>query len=184
MGLLRTTAAALALLGSTLAAPTELAERSSTAKVCDSTTKICFTEYVSTNSISFRVAIPDSAAAGKPFDVMLSMTAPKAIGWAGIAWGGAMANNPLTLGWANGDKAVVSSRRATGHTMPTVYDTAKYQLISGVSNATHWNIDVLCTGCSSWDAAGKTVNLDPTSAAQKFCLRQLCQRPCNARGPR
>jgi len=114
MGLLRTAAATLAVLGSVMAAPAnEIAGRSAAAKVCDDKTKICFTEFVSTNGVSYRVAIPDSAAAGKPYDILVSLTAPKSIGWAGMAWGGSMSNNPLTVGWASGDKAVVSSRRAT-----------------------------------------------------------------------
>ncbi len=95
MGLLRVTTAALAVLGSALAAPTELAQRAS--PVCDASTKICFSETVA-GSISFKIAIPDSAAAGKPFDILLSMTAPKTLGWAGIAWGGQMANNPADPG--------------------------------------------------------------------------------------
>jgi hypothetical protein len=111
MGFLR--AATLALAATVVAAPTDkLTERSAAAKVCDEASKICFTEYTSPNGISFKVAIPDTAKSGTAFDVMLSVTAPKAIGWAGFAWGGAMGNNPLTVGWANGDKPVVSSRRS------------------------------------------------------------------------
>ncbi len=113
MGILHLTAV-LALAASTLAAPTEqLTGRSAQAKVCDDTTKICYSEYVSPNKVSFRIAIPDTATAAAPFDIALSIVAPKAIGWAGIAWGGTMANDPLTLGWANGAATVVSSRRTT-----------------------------------------------------------------------
>jgi len=167
MGLLRITTATLALLGSALAAPTEMVERSASDKVCDSASKICYTEYVSSSAVSYRVAIPDSAAAGKPFDILLSLTAPKAIGWAAIAWGGAMANNPLTVGWSNAQSAVVSSRRATGHTLPAAYAGASYTVLpTSTTNASHWRLDVLCTGCSSWsDASGKAVNLDPSGTA-------------------
>ncbi len=113
MGLLRISTAALALLGSSaLAAPTEVVERAASAPVCDAATKICYSETVA-GGITFKVAIPDTAAAGKPFDILLSITAPKALGWAAIAWGGQMANNPLTIGWANGASATVSSRLAT-----------------------------------------------------------------------
>lgn len=84
----------------------------SSAKVYDPTLKVNFAEWVSPQSISFRVALSD-AATKAPFDLLLSIIAPKATGWAGVAWGGQMANNPLTIGWANGAKTVVSSRLAT-----------------------------------------------------------------------
>ena len=45
-------------------------------------------------------------------DVLFSVVAPINVGWAGFAWGGSMTNNPLTLGWANGAKTLVSSRWA------------------------------------------------------------------------
>ena len=49
-----------------------------------------------------------------------------------------------------------------GHTYPTPYAGATYTTLpSSTSNATHWKLDVLCTGCSSWTAKG----LDPASAS-------------------
>lgn len=84
----------------------------SSAKSCDAALKVCFAEWVSPQGISYRVALSDSATKA-PFDVLLSITAPKATGWAGVAWGGQMSNNPLTIAWANGAKTVVSSRLAT-----------------------------------------------------------------------
>ncbi len=110
MGLLRISTAALALVGSALAAPVE--ERATSDKVCDAATKICYSS-ASAGTLSLGFAISDTAAAGKPFDVLLSITAPKATGWAAVAWGGQMAGNPLTIGWANGASAQVSSREAT-----------------------------------------------------------------------
>ena len=67
--------------------------------------------------------------------------------------------------------------------MPTVYDTAKYQLLSGVTNATHWTISTLCTGCSSWEASGKTVNLDPSSAAASFAWASSGTAPATPADP-
>jgi hypothetical protein len=81
-------------------------------KYCDAATTICYTEYSTAQGIAFRFAIPDTAKAGTPYDVLISIVAPKAVGWAGIAWGGVMANNPLTVAWPNGANTVVSSRRA------------------------------------------------------------------------
>ncbi|CAK7222109.1 hypothetical protein SBRCBS47491_004758 [Sporothrix bragantina] len=160
---MRTQLTALALAASVLAAPaTEILPRASDAKVCDDASKLCYSEYVASNGVSYRIAIPDTATAAAPYDIALSIVAPKAVGWAGIAWGGAMASNPLTLGWSNAATAVVSSRYTTGHTMPTAYTGASYTVLpSTKTNTTHWQLDVICTGCSTW--SGKT--LDPGAAA-------------------
>ena len=78
---------------------------------CDAATSVCYYEVAASNA-TYRVAIPNVGAA--PFDILLQIVAPKSVGWAGIAWGGHMAQNPLTLGWANGNATtVVSSRWAT-----------------------------------------------------------------------
>lgn len=80
-------------------------------KYCDAATGVCYYETSASNA-TYRVAIPDVDAA--PFDILLQIVAPKSVGWAGVAWGGHMAQNPLTLGWANGNAStVVSSRWAT-----------------------------------------------------------------------
>jgi hypothetical protein len=113
MGLLKATTALLAAIGSAAAAPTPDAQGgAATTKYCDAASTICYSEFTSTNNIAFRIAIPDTATAA-PFDVLLQIVAPKATGWAGIAWGGQMAYNPLTVAWPNGNSVVVSSRRAT-----------------------------------------------------------------------
>lgn len=84
-----------------------------THKYCPGGTDICFSEFATpADGIVFRIAIPDVEAA--PFDILLQIVAPVATtGWAGLAWGGAMTGNPLTVAWPNGDSAVVSSRWAT-----------------------------------------------------------------------
>lgn len=86
-----------------------------TQKYCPTSTTeaVCYSEFtVAAQKITYRIAIPEVAAA--PFDIYLQIIAPKATaGWAGIAWGGKMSNNPLTIGWPlpnGGDGAVVSSR--------------------------------------------------------------------------
>ncbi len=111
MGLLQLAAAVLSLGSVASGNPVPQTAAAPAAKYCDASTTICYSEYLSPEKIAFRIAIPDTATAGN-FDVLLQIAAPKAIGWAGIAWGGAMVNNPLTVAWANGDKAVVSSRSA------------------------------------------------------------------------
>ena len=45
--------------------------------------------------------------------VVLQVVAPNALGWVGLAWGGSMIRNPLTVSYPNGQKPTVSSRWAT-----------------------------------------------------------------------
>jgi len=52
--------------------------------------------------------------------------------------------------------------------MPAVDAATKYELLSGTANTTHWSLTALCTGCSSWAAGAKSVNLDPSTAAASF----------------
>ncbi|KAK4149392.1 hypothetical protein C8A00DRAFT_46990 [Chaetomidium leptoderma] len=84
-----------------------------TAKYCPGGTEICFSEFIETASnIAYRIAIPDVSAA--PFDILLQIVAPiNTAGWAGVAWGGRMNGNPLTVAWPNGKSAIVSSRWST-----------------------------------------------------------------------
>jgi hypothetical protein len=111
MGLLHLAVAVLSLGNLGLSTPVPQGGAVSAAKYCDAATTICYSEWVSPEKIAYRIAIPDTATAGN-FDVLLQIAAPKTVGWAGVAWGGVMVNNPLTVGWANGDKTVVSSRSA------------------------------------------------------------------------
>lgn len=84
-----------------------------TGKYCPGGTEVCFSEFIEpASNVAYRIAIPDVAAA--PFDILLQIVAPiDKAGWAAIAWGGQMNGNPLTVGWPNGDSAVVSSRWST-----------------------------------------------------------------------
>ena len=101
----------LTLTGIALGSPLPQAGLPSGNKYCDFLTDICYSEWTSPEKIAFRIAIPEDATPGD-FDVLLQIVAPKTVGWAGIAWGGVMTNNPLTVGWANGETTVVSSRSA------------------------------------------------------------------------
>lgn len=111
-------AAILALAGSAIAAPCvddadqASVKQTAAGQYCDTDTTLCYAEYAAGGNIVYRIAYPDTATAA-PFDLALQIVAPKATGWAGLAWGGAMTNNPLTVAWANGDSVVVSSRFAT-----------------------------------------------------------------------
>ncbi|KAK3935149.1 cellobiose dehydrogenase [Diplogelasinospora grovesii] len=175
MGLVKIAAVLLALGKPALSAPApEALESSAAAKYCDASTGICYTEYTSPENIAFRIAIPDTATAGS-FDILLQVVAPKAVGWAGIAWGGVMANNPLTVAWANpAGSSVVSSRKATSHTYPTAYPDATYTVLPGsTSNSTHWTLNALAKGVSSWG----TTKLDPAATAVSLAYAQSAQAP-------
>ncbi|KAK0717278.1 hypothetical protein B0T26DRAFT_625869, partial [Lasiosphaeria miniovina] len=127
-----------------------------THKYCPGGTAICFSEFtVAAYNITYRIAIPEVTAA--PFDILLQIQAPASVGWAGLAWGGKMSSNPLTLGWANGKTAVVSSRWTGGHSLPGAYTGATYTVLpTTTANSTWWQLDVLCKGCSQW--AGGSLN--------------------------
>ncbi|KAI6359072.1 hypothetical protein MCOR25_007167 [Pyricularia grisea] len=149
MSFIRTIVAALALL----------AIPATAAKFCDG--QVCYSEFVSPQQIAFRVAIPNTPAQGTSFDLLLQIVAPKTVGWAGIGWAGQMVNNPLTIAYSDGGSGVtVSSRWASSMSLPSPYPGALYEkLPMSATNATHWRLDVICTGCSSWQGGG----LDPAS---------------------
>lgn len=114
MGILH--AAVLALGASEALARATVAEKKrevGTVKYCPGSTTVCFSEFSTPSSnIIYRIAIPDVASA--PFDILLQIIAPvSTTGWAGLAWGGSMTKNPLSIAWASGSTAVASSRWAT-----------------------------------------------------------------------
>ncbi|KAB5547155.1 hypothetical protein GE09DRAFT_1224175 [Coniochaeta sp. 2T2.1] len=166
-------AALLLLLGASqvlagVVAQGEKKRQVSTTKYCPSSTQICFSEFrTPTSNIIYRIAIPDDVAAA-PFDILLQIVAPvSTTGWAGLAWGGSMTKNPLTIAWASGGGgAVVSSRWATGHTLPQPYTGATYTLLpTTTTNTTHLQLDVLCTGCSTWGTGTTSLtSLNPNGA--------------------
>ncbi|KAL1867141.1 hypothetical protein VTK73DRAFT_4335 [Phialemonium thermophilum] len=121
-----------------------------------------FTDSVS--GVSYQLAIP--AVSQAPFPLLLSIAAPKNITWAGFATGGSMIGDPLLVAWPNDDTAVVSSRWATSHTAPALYNDTKITVFkSSGSNATHWTANFLCCkGCSSWTNG----SIDPFNANETF----------------
>ncbi|KAL1892326.1 hypothetical protein Sste5346_007064 [Sporothrix stenoceras] len=130
-----------------------------TARYCDNSlgATVCYSEFTAaTSGTVFRFAIPEVQKA--PFDTLVQVVAPVAVGWAGLAFGGSMAQNPLGLVWVNGDKGVASSRWAVGHTPPTAYTGASYNVLNTVKNATHWTVDAVCHGCSIWGTNSTSLN--------------------------
>ncbi len=112
MGSLTALAFSLALLSQAHGYVPDVARRQAASKFCDTgVANVCLAQYTTSSNIVIRVGIPEASAA--PFDTLLQIVAPVAVGWAGIAWGGGMTANPLTVAWPNGNGAVVSSRWAT-----------------------------------------------------------------------
>ncbi|KAL1889012.1 hypothetical protein Sste5346_009192 [Sporothrix stenoceras] len=126
----------------------------SAASFCDASftgSNVCLAEFSSTSSVTYRIGVQDAATSSTTYDTLLQIIAPIATGWTGLAWGGSMTNNPLTVAWPSTDNsAIVSSRWATGHTLPAAYTGATYRTLSSSKNTTHWTLSVVCTGCSQW----------------------------------
>lgn len=130
----------------------------------DAETGLTFASYTSDRSIIFRVAIPDVIPADLIYDTVLQIIAPIDVGWAGFAWGGHMTYNPLGIAWANGNEVVLSPRIAYGYYSPPVYSDSHYTVLKKGThvNATHFQVTVKCTGCSSWgDESMGFSNIDP-----------------------
>jgi len=113
MGLLHTAVLVLGACETLVAAAVVEKRQAATTKYCPGSTSVCFSEFQTpTSNIVYRIAIPDVSSA--PFDILLQVVAPvPTTGWAGLAWGGSMTKNPLTVGWASGSSGVISSRWAT-----------------------------------------------------------------------
>ncbi|KAF6834600.1 cellobiose dehydrogenase [Colletotrichum plurivorum] len=126
---------------------------------CDSLGR-CFASYTTEGGITFGFAIPEGATSGQPYDAILQVTAPIEVGWAGLAWGGSMTYNPLTIVWVNGEEVTVSSRMAFGYFTPPPYEDAEHTVLPGtVVNATHYSVTTLCRGCTYFAPFGN----DPTA---------------------
>ncbi|KAI1338158.1 hypothetical protein F5Y15DRAFT_133858 [Xylariaceae sp. FL0016] len=155
-------AALLGYVSDTLAADTSVVQ--------DSETGFKFSQYnaaysLGSGTITFRIAIPSPATA--PYDAVIQVAAPVAVGWAGLAWGGQMINCPLTIAWANGQSVVASSRRSTSHTTPTPDSNAVLTVLKTGThvNSTHWQMTAKCTGCTSFTgSSGTTKTLNPTGS--------------------
>ncbi|KAK4455297.1 hypothetical protein QBC34DRAFT_420108 [Podospora aff. communis PSN243] len=178
MGLLGVFATALSLSGAALASPIQ--ERAVAAKYCDAASTLCFSEWVSPEKIAYRFAIPDTATAGN-FDVILQIEAPKTVGWAGIAWGGVMTNNPLTVAWANGASAIATTRKASARTYPQPATDVTYTVIPSLTkaNTTHWTYTAVAKGASSFG----TTRLNPASTAVSFAYAQAAGAPATPADP-
>lgn len=130
--------------------------------VTDAETGITFQAFTNPEGVSYGIALPANASAAGGYDIILQVTAPIEIGWTGIAWGGAMVYNPLSIVWPNGESVVASPRMAYGYYQPEIYEGGTLTLLKGSgANATHYKVTVLAQGFSSWtDFDGNVAHLD------------------------
>ncbi|KAF2476612.1 CBD9-like protein [Lindgomyces ingoldianus] len=175
-------------LGSALGRPSTSAVAEGAVAFYDAETGFTFSQFSAAYSlgasITYRIAVPTSATNSAPYDVVLQVVAPKVVGWAGLAWGGSMVKNPLTVTWANGNTPVISSRWAAGHTMPTSYSDAIYTIFkTGTkSNSTHWQFTARCTGCTAFQGANGYQVLNPKSS-NRLAFAYSATKPSNPGSP-
>ncbi|OTB01763.1 putative iron reductase domain protein [Hypoxylon sp. CI-4A] len=175
--------AAAVLASRGIAAPVSAAAAAD-GQYCDEPTGVCYSEItVGVAPITWRIAIP--AVEQGPFDILLQVVAPKRVGWAGIAWGGGMLYNPISLAWANGNSTVPSTRFAAAHVQPDAYDPAKQSILKGSTvNDTHWTLTTLCQGCSTWiHNGGAKETLDPGASAASFAFAASAVPPIDPTDP-
>ncbi|KAF2110506.1 hypothetical protein BDV96DRAFT_604070 [Lophiotrema nucula] len=141
--------------------------RAAAAAYYDSETGFTFSEYkvayTLTSNVVVRIAAPSTATSGSAYPVVLQVVVPNGVGWGGIAWAGNMIKNPLTVAWANGNAAVLSSRWATSHSTPTMYTGATYEKLTTGNrvNGTHWQFTAVCNGCTSYAGSSGTIIVNP-----------------------
>ncbi|CAK7218270.1 hypothetical protein SBRCBS47491_003453 [Sporothrix bragantina] len=156
----------LATLGTVAALAGSVLGQSDSTKYVDAETGFTFSQYVNDKGIAFRVAVPATAKANDNYEAVVQIAVPISVGWAGLAWGGSMTYNPLTIVWANGKDVVVSSRMAYGYFVPPAYDGAVYKVLKTGThvNATHYQVTATCVGCTLWgDTDTGITAIDPTA---------------------
>ncbi|RDL31382.1 CBD9-like protein [Venustampulla echinocandica] len=156
-----------------------------TASYKDAETGFTFSQYNAQytigRSITYRIAVPSPVPANSAYDVVLQVVAPNEVAWAGLAWGGSMIANPLTVAWSNSPNVVVSSRYATQHAAPSAYADASYELFKPGThvNSTHWQYTVKCTGCTSYNTATGSRRILNPSGANRLAFAYSGTRPAN-----
>lgn len=63
--------------------------------------------------------------------------------------------------------------------MPTAYPGATLVVLpNSYTNATHWKLDALCTGCSTWTGANNAKSqINPTGAAVSLAWASAAMKP-------
>ncbi|KAF2106893.1 hypothetical protein BDV96DRAFT_472929, partial [Lophiotrema nucula] len=100
-------------------------------KYYDPTSGITYASITHANGVTYRIALPPNSVDS---DAILQMVSPNDVAWCGLAWGGHMTQNPLSVSWSTGQ---------------------------GTSaNTTHWQVTARCQGCTRWSSADGDTNLD------------------------
>ncbi|KAG9238235.1 hypothetical protein BJ875DRAFT_451749 [Amylocarpus encephaloides] len=130
-------------------------------------------------NFQIRVAVPTSATAGSDYDVVVQIVAPNELGWVGLCWGGTMLMNPLSVGWASGNTAVMASRWASSRDNPSVYTGATLQpmRIGTKVNGSHWQVTAKCTGCTTWISNNRANAIDPVGTSVRLASAAGPGRP-------
>ncbi|CAK7199647.1 hypothetical protein SEUCBS139899_002330 [Sporothrix eucalyptigena] len=172
----------------TFATPSLAASNGDTSVYHDMETGFTFTQYfgkysLNNGGITYRVAVPSGVAANSNFDIVLQVVAPKDVGWAGLAWGGGMTQNPLAAVWGSYNGGIISSRWATGHYLPQPYSGSSYQIFkTGTkSNGTHWQVTAKCSGCTAYGSTASsspTIRLSPTGS-NRLAFAYSSSKPSN-----
>jgi len=134
------------------------------------------------NSIAIRIAVPSPVAANTPYDAVIQIVAPNAVvGWTGLAWGGTMLSNPLTLFWEYNSKPLVSSRYTNTRVMPPAWTGASLTVFkTGTkTNGTHWQFTAKCTGCTSFTGSSNSNTVLTPTGVNRLAFAYATARPSN-----
>ncbi|KAF2198785.1 CBD9-like protein [Delitschia confertaspora ATCC 74209] len=130
----------------------------------EASTGITYASFTLPNQVSYRIALPEQSNSS---DAILQVFAPKTFGWCGLAWGGHMRNNPLSVNWATsastGPKGITSSRMAFSYSStPSPNPNATHTLLplATTSNSTHWTVTSRCQGCTRYSSADGDMIID------------------------
>lgn len=52
----------------------------------------------------------------------------------------------------------------SAHSQPSLYSSATYRTLSASRNSTHWTVETVCSGCSSWNGASGRGSLSPSGS--------------------
>ncbi|KAF2692002.1 iron reductase domain protein [Lentithecium fluviatile CBS 122367] len=134
--------------------------------------------YTLQSNIVYRMAVPSNPPSGA-YDIVIQVVTPNQVGWNGLAWGGNMVRNPLTVAYPNGNKVTLSSRWATGHTTPSMYTGATYTLLTNGNkvNGSHWQFTAKCSGCTTWTGASGAQRINPAATSQRLAFAWSPTKP-------
>ncbi|KAF2191561.1 iron reductase domain protein [Zopfia rhizophila CBS 207.26] len=157
------------MLASVSALCTTATSQYTATKFYDRASGITWSHITHSNGVTYRVALPLTSNSS---DAILQVIVPNKFAWCGLAWGGHMTNNPLSVHWntnaTTGLKALVSSRMAFGYyATPQPYDGAEYTYLKGTtSNSTHWQVTSRCQGCTRWSSSDGDYAIDSQDETQ------------------